>query len=167
MSSFILSISDLHFNQVSQPEPRISLSRQTRPQLIPRTGEGARPDSHRNRSFFGTERPGVPYLAAAKNPWERHRAKSAREQGLCLLSTLSTNTHTHTQRRSGRMGCILHETKVFCLTAWKMSTAASRFRHLVVKKEAPRCEEFSRFTEWGSRSGLWGEQCGFHPQRPL
>lgn len=56
----------------------------------------------------------------------KHKVKSAEDKGLCLLSTQEkmysccdhTLTHTHTQRRSRRTGCILLETKTFCLAVW-------------------------------------------------
>ena len=35
-----------------------------------------------------------------------------------LLLWSHTHTHPHTQRRSRRTGCILHETKTFCLAVW-------------------------------------------------
>lgn len=56
----------------------------------------------------------------------KHKVKSSEDKGLCLLSTQEkmysccdhTLTHTHTQRRSRRTGCILLETKTFCLAVW-------------------------------------------------
>lgn len=78
--------------------------------------------------------------------WEHHRHKVRSAERAELVFAVNTakcspaviTQHTqHAQRRGWRTGCILQETKIFCLSVWKMSLVVSRSPPLVVEKPQP------------------------------